>query len=730
MFGFGKKKEVENKTQLENKKTTKKPIAKDNKVKKPIIKKKEEKKEKNFDPNHVSALELYDDMLSNIKAQKLMIPSSAVLNNEQLSLEWGRVVTKTSIIKMFIVEKYQSWVDKNLLQYLKEMTLNGVYDVQFNYFMDIAPHTIDWDSPKMVQLNRQWQRRIENDDVDRTNTFTQRSTAGETAKLKNMEQTIKYFTDADITYRRSIFKTSLFIQIIGNRNNLDALDQAVTNFKAGCRSCGIQATELSGEVFDYMRYELPTSMKWVNGIDRKIPIQIMSDDTITMLQSNNQGKIGDKGVPMGLDVYSGLPVFHVFREDKDNAENVLVTAGTGGGKSVFTKNCILWCLREGMSVCVLDYEGDEYTNLAKFLNSGKEGEAVVINMKAGNGRYFDPLRISDVTGSKELDEDGKTASLDFTKAMMKILLGGQISLEEDSILSQIIARIYAEAGVTDNPSTWHKSKDLNITMVYDVLCRLIEQREWINKRGDDSLQKAAETMKLKLMKYFVKGESEYGTFKEILNIEDIRNARFIVFSFGNKGADQQGANQVKLALKQLCVSKVTNEISNYNKYVKKSNFTLKIWEEVQRFVDIPGAEDIMTNCVTGGRKRGDIAFIITNNLSQLLDGSSNFMKALKTNLTGFCIGYIKDAGTRERVCETFDLQLFKKDLDKIAYENSISARDSSGNTIDSPFRKAFLIKLDASTKSPAVQTIVKAAVDQALFDKNIFNPGELDEDIT
>ena len=724
MFGLGKKKEkVEN---LKNKKEA--PIV--NK-KEPTKKKVNPTSKKKTTQKKFSLMDLYDDMIANVNSGDIIIDDAPkTLTDGELNLGWGKIISKSSIIKLFILNHNQSWISKEVKKNIKNYTTSGIYTVKFNYFIHLSPYTINWNSPKMKDKLKRWDRRIQNDTVDRDNVFQKRETAAGTRYLQDNIDSFEYYNQVDIFNHRSLSKFSLTIELIGDRNNIEDFEQAVANFKAISGMEGLEFTEVKADIYEWMRAKLPTSLRISPQIVDKTFYVPLSDDTVTSMLSVSQGKMGNKGVPLGIDVNSGLPVFHVFREDHKDAENILVSAGTGGGKSVFTKNIIVWALKEQLSVVVLDYEGDEYTNLAHYINSGNAGEAIIVNMNAGSGKYFDPLKIAELTGVDEIDRDAKQSAVDFTKAMFRILLAeeGKVSLEEDSIISEVITKVYREHAITDNPKTWSRSLDLSVYDVYNTLIRQIERRAWMEKGADATLQKVAERMRLKLKKYFVPGESEYGTFGEQLDIKTIRNSRFIVFSFGQKGADQQGANEVKIALKQLCISKITNEISNYNKYVKGLKFTLKVWEEVQRFVNIKGAEDIMQNCVTGGRKRGDISFIITNDLASLLDGKSEFMKALKTNLTGYFIGYIPDKDTRELFCELFGLNLFLPALNRIFQENSQPEnKDSSGKQVENPYRKAFLVKLNATTKSPAVQAVVKAAVSPTILASNVFDGGKSED---
>ena len=106
-----------------------------------------------------------------------------------------------------------------------------------------------------------------------------------------------------------------------------------------------------------------------------------------------------------------------------------------------------------------------------------------------------------------------------------------------------------------------------------------------------------------------------------MSANELYKAKFIVFSFGMKGATDSATDPTILALKQLSVAYVNIQISNYCKYVRHC-FNVKVWEEFQRWGAAQGSSDTISNSITGGRKRGDVNFIITNDLASMLDDSN------------------------------------------------------------------------------------------------------------
>ena len=189
---------------------------------------------------------------------------------------------------------------------------------------------------------------------------------------------------------------------------------------------------------------------------------------------------------------------------------------------------------------------------------------------------------------------------------------------EERVISTAIQRMYDSAGVTERKETWHRSKGLRLSMVYDEIKAMVESKELVDSDADNVKHKAAMKLSETSAMYFEPGESKSGTFANPMSANELYKAKFIVFSFGMKGAASSLNDPTILALKQLSVAYVSIQISNYCKYVKRC-FNVKVWEEYQRWGEAQGSADIISNVMTGGRKRGDVNFIITNDLASMLD---------------------------------------------------------------------------------------------------------------
>lgn len=385
---------------------------------------------------------------------------------------------------------------------------------------------------------------------------------------------------------------------------------------------------------------------------------------------------------------------------------------TGGGKSYFIKSIIMWLLGMGFTVTILDYEGDEYTELYKIMYAANPKSATLVSMGKGSAQYVEPMEIPELVGDPEIDDDLKDSAQEYTLAMFAIIVHGtekQLSRWEEGVINRAIANVYDMYNVTNDKSTWHRSKGITIRDVYEEIKHLVDTKEFFDELTDNVQHKAAVEIVEAGRMYFDPDGARASAFSKPLSITDLRGSQLIIFSFGVKGAVASSTDKSVLALKQLSVANIGTQISNYCKYVKH-HFNVKVWEEFQRFIEVPQSAEIIGNSLTGGRKRGDINFIVTNDLENILDDGNAINKQIRQSISAYAIGKIKDTDTVENFCSKFKCKEVRDELLKLAASNS------GGKS--KKYENAFCLMLDDGKKA-----IVKAELPKALSTNNLFSTG-------
>lgn len=584
-------------------------------------------------------------------------------------------------------------------------------------FISLFENTrIDWDSPKMRSRLNTWET-ISNE-AESTTEYNYRQNMRSIDNDKRRRMSLIYLADADERRRRKLFKYRTLMVVSGVRG-VD-FDSTIKEIQEYCSTSGIKITRVSKFLDDYLRVFSPFSLEINNKVLSEVGNTTIPDEMLSRFSTYDQGKVGKKGDYWGVDIYSGFPVFKEAKKDVVNAENILITAETGGGKSYFLKGILLQLLgNPKFTGTIMDIEGDEYIPIAGF--TAKNSKVVLLNMAEGQGKYYDPVEIQ-LTGDEELDKDMFSFSRSFTLSMLNTLLGTKFVETNEwasVIVNEAVSRTYSDAGVGLDKMTWGRSKGLTLFDVYANIKKFYieDKKETKGYKANKGYQDALDLCIAKLSRYFESlenGGSRSDLFRERVSLNDIGSADLVVCSFGMKGKSPALVDPIQMSLSQLSAANISHIRSLFSQARGLYNF--KVWEEFQRWGNFPGSDVTITTALTGGRKLGDVNFIVTNNVKELLD-RDRF--GIFGNTTSFAIGAIDDAEVREKLCERLSVPLLKPDLDSLVLNKGNNESFSDGEGLSSMYDKAFLVKLDKS-----VVSIVRMELPDFVAKSSLFRTGD------
>jgi len=659
-------------------------------------------------------LDMYDMLISNLIAGVAIIPPNKQLNNEQIYIGFSNISSESQISKYFLIRQFPDYIQPRIFDLIRSRSLNKGVKINFTVYAD--PHKIDWASPEMKNRMNIWKRYSE-ENSGVVDVFDYRSKRGDELARERIIKSTKYLNEAELDFKRNLMKATFMIEVSAKRDDASILNMmdTISDMRKLCSLYDIRIRELRTNMIDWGQALGIFSLANVRNVIGRVPKKVVSDDILSNFNSYKQGRVGKTGVSLGVDIDSGLLVMRKFKEDPDAADNWLIAAESGGGKSFFVKALITNLLADGFVVTVMDYEGDEYSNLASYIKAAEPKDVKIVSMGKGSTIYFDPMEVPSITGDIDIDRELKENAINYVVAMFKVIIGGvqaELTQVEERVLSLAIQRVYDAAGVTDNQKTWVRSKGLRLHMVYEEIKNMVITKELTDSDVDNVRHKAAVRIQDSSSIYFEDGEVRSGTFKNPMSVNELQAAKFIVFSFGMRGAGNSISDQTILALKQLSVACVSIQISNYCKYIKKC-FNVKVWEEFQRWGDIKGSSEIILNAITGGRKRGDINFVVTNNLSSILRTDNDVSSGILQNIQNVAIGKIKDKSTRSKFCGVLDLKEIEPGLDKIAMANT-----SEDGGAFNRYRHSFCVVLDNGKRS-----ILKVMIPRELGTSKLFKTG-------
>lgn len=614
-------------------------------------------------------------------------------------------------------------------------------ETRISFITPLEKHRIDWGSAQMRAKLHTW-KVLEQDggDVDEYNLYENLQTLDSQDWRK---ESLVYLSTAEIRRKRKMFKLRSLMVVSGNRG-VDFNDTNIELVKL-CRQLQIKISRIIGDIPDFMSTFSPFSNSFDSKVLNDCGCVVLPDELVARFNTYSQGIIGRSGVYWGTDIYSLFPCLKPVKRTSETAENWLITAETGGGKSFMVKGLLVQLLADPIyNGTIMDVEGFEYIPMANYL--ANNDLVVIINMGEGTGAYFDPVEII-LTGDPELDRDMKSLSTSFTLSIFKTLLGNSAEQDDwnDIVINDAVSITYAQHNVTEDMETWKNAKGLTLYDVYATLKSLLtagngDAERAVNNAFSQSLyaeklgygnamsqndverlissnkgyQHAIEMCIAKVSRYFEPTGVRAHLFKERITVDSIIDAKLAICSFGMAGKAPNTVDPIQMALMQLYAANISHLRSVFSKQHHKYNF--KLWEEFQRWGGFPDADKTINVALTGGRKLGDINIIITNKVRDMLDDDKF---GVFSNITSFAIGAIGDSEVREELCTRLTIPEMQGELDAIAENNKDLDAYINGDTLmQNPYSKAFLLGLDRT-----VYTIGRMTIPEELRNSHIFRTG-------
>lgn len=645
---------------------------------------------------------------------------------------------ESNVTFMYTIDGYPSELELSYRSTLRGVCKEGV---RISFVSTFEKHQILWNSPQMQSKFKTWKLlEQESGDVDEYNLHSNLALLDSQQWRKD---SLTYLSEAEIRRKRKTFKFRSVMFVSGKRG--EDFDDTIKELISICKTINVKITRVMLNIQDYLNVFSPFSLEFDDSVLKCVGSNVLTDEILARFCSYSQGMVGKEGIYWGTDIYSGFPCLKPVKRTTETAENWLITAETGGGKSFFVKGLLMQLLaNKYYNGTIMDIEGFEYLPMAAYLSG--EDEVVVLNMAEGQGAYFDPVEII-LTGAPEIDKDMYGLSTSFTLSIFKTLLGDTVIQDEwvDIVISDAVSLTYSKKGVVmESMDSWKLSKGLTLYDVYNTLKDLttdgnveravnnkFRHSRYQKKMGiidtsmtqndvnrlitsNEGYQKAIEMCLAKVSRYFEPSGIRASLFRKRISVDGIMNAKLVVCSFGMAGKSEANVDKIQMSLMQLCAANISYLRSVFSKRAGKFNF--KLWEEFQRWGGFPDADKTITVALTGGRKLGDINIIVTNKVGDMLR-DDRF--GVFSNITSIAIGCIWDAQIREELCERLTIQQMLPELDNLVKENKDLAAFTDGDAqLSNPYSKAFLIGLDKT-----VYTISRMSVPSDLASSDIFRTG-------
>ena len=364
---------------------------------------------------------------------------------------------------VFSIDGYPREIENSYVSTLRRECKDGV---RISFISPLEKTVIEWNSPQIRAKLRTW-KLMDNDgdDVDEYNLFQNLNMLDSQDWRKD---SLVYLSTSEIRRKRKLFKFRT-LMIISGKRGVD-FNNSVKEIVNLCKLMNIKISRVIGDVPEYLKVFSPFSNTFDNKILDKCGCITIPDELLARFNTYAQGTVGRNGIYWGTDIYSAFPCLKPVKATTETAENWLITAETGGGKSFFVKGILVQLLAKDIyNGTIMDVEGFEYLPLANYLS--QQDDVVILNMGEGSGAYYDPFEIL-ITGDAELDEDMYSLSTSFTLSLFKCLLGTTQDEDEwvDIVINDAVSLTYAKAGVdATKMETWSNSHGFTVYDVYDTL---------------------------------------------------------------------------------------------------------------------------------------------------------------------------------------------------------------------------------------------------------------------
>lgn len=623
-------------------------------------------KSNNKNKKHIRPLTMYTEnliekILSNSSSQ---LKFKSVNGSRLMNINYDSIATETCARKFYILSSLSSKMPTDLFSIIRRIEID-CSKLIVNINLHLEPHFINWND-KSLKI-RQANIESEAEEIDGTKEGYLPSDKYSQLKVAK-EWTLSSYRYLKEAYQTQ-HSTELFSMII-EVCTVDLSEEAIVQFQdcddrllSVVESFGFGISKVRGNIWNFLKWWSPIGNRKGIGLSNidKFPLV---DVNIAEFTSVIAGTPDGSDVVLGYDIDSGRTVAKDFVSKSGSAENILVTAMTGEGKSMLMKSIVLAGLISDYTFVIMDRDS-EYINLAN------EVDSKIISLNSGI--YFDSMEIPLPTGDPLLDSELFQQSYTTTRCIFDIIVdkNNGMTNEQTLIFSKAHSQLCERFNVDrSNPDTWVNSSNNE----FDYFALYKEIKTVISNNTDNPLWSASSAKYLlaSLERYFDKSYSESDIFKTKVSIQDIydcldKGVSVIDIDLCIKDAD--GSNpSIEDCLKMTMGSYLSDSIVSYNK--RKGRFTHKIWEEFQRYLYNTLMRKRVMDDITGGRKKNCITWTITNDITQFFNACNSLdEKSLQTvfaNFTSFIIGYVEETQAKKICDNILQLRYCYKELKSIS----------------------------------------------------------------
>lgn len=370
-----------------------------------------------------------------------LIDVKDIIAPSAIEVDFNHMLVGSKYFRTFFASAYPRTVNPNWLSPL----------INFEYPIDISTFYYPVDSGLILQ-------RLKRKIAEMEATLNIEAQAGkiQDPELKVALGDAKDLQDTIASGKEKFFHYALYITI--RADTLKELEKISKNLESTMAAIGVILKVSTLQQEQGLQSVLPV------GLDKIFLTRNMDTTSLaTTFPFVSSELTMEEGILYGINKHNkSLVIFDRF--SLQNA-NMVVFATSGAGKSYMIKLEAMRSLMLGVDIIIIDPE-KEYEKLCKTIG----GE--FISFSQDGAQKLNPFELS---GIFDEDEDELRFKILSLHGLIRIMIGGQLTPEEDALLDRALILAYREKGITPDPSTHMKPPPL-LEDVYKILKAMAEQQ--------------------------------------------------------------------------------------------------------------------------------------------------------------------------------------------------------------------------------------------------------------
>lgn len=619
------------------------------------------------------------------------------LNSDSIQIGYSEVFTKKIVSRYIVLSYFPEELHAGFLNDIIKQLKTQDYWTSLTVSYKNKRYVTEFDSTTMISRLTNWNNRLKNVQVDKVvvdgEEFTHDISA-DTDRRRIGRMIRSYYK-----LRRNVgntFESTVILKLDAyEKDELLSASDIVTSMLSSMK---VSHYIVKSTLLDFMRAFSTVSQKKTVSTETTNRILMTTRDIINTLPYQ-QGKVGDKGIWFGSDIFSGANVWlDIMTTPK--AKNIIVLGETGSGKTFYVSMLLFFHRALNQNIFIHDHKGNEFTAFAR------AGKGLVISMTPSESSYIMTwaIQYEDLEDESEI-EDAYSSSFAIAEVEFLTLTEPDPKDIKDykNIFSDFHRFVHQIKEIRmDMIETYSFSHEITPQFLYDTFLQFMNSPDI--KKAYSS--KILMDIQIALHRYWSKDGARNILYRRPINITEIKRSKIVCFDFGMAKKTREAVPQNEEKLKKIFMNASSSIYINHKK--KLGEYTVKVVEEIQS-----ADEDILkftAQDISEGRAKNMINYVL-GNASGTLEKDNEHAKAIVQNMNIRIIGKLAKSA-REFFIKEYGLEQMEDDLKLIARG-------------DKKYNYAFL--LNCQITNPPATAIVRAVATKEVEMSKFFKTVDYDQ---